>query len=78
MSGVIEAFLVVIGFEEREALPRSLHPLKPNSAWSSGECVFGIGPRRWTELQNLQWGISHLFPRLVSLQRRSLAQSKVA
>ncbi|CCV09163.1 hypothetical protein MESS2_870016 [Mesorhizobium metallidurans STM 2683] len=48
MSDVIEAFLVVIGFEEPETLPRSLHPLKPNSAWSSGEWVFGIGPPRGT------------------------------
>lgn len=78
MSDVIEAFLVVIDFKEPEGLPRSLHPLKPNSAWSSGECVFGIGPRRWTELQNLQWGISPLLPRLVSQQRRALARRKVA
>lgn len=78
MSDVIEAFLVVTGFEEPETLPRSLPPLKPNSAWSSSEWVFGIGPRRWTELQNLQWGISHLLPRLVSQQRCSLAHSKAA
>ncbi|TSE00866.1 hypothetical protein C1D09_031890 [Mesorhizobium intechi] len=78
MSGVIEAFLVVIGFEEREALPRSLHPLKPNSAWSSGECVFGNDPRLWNELQNVPHGIPHPLPRLVSLQRCSFAHSKAA
>ncbi|BCG97429.1 hypothetical protein MesoLj131a_62930 [Mesorhizobium sp. 131-2-1] len=78
MSDVIEAFLVVIGFEEREALPRSLHPLKPNSARSSSEWVFGNEPRRWNALQNVQWDISHLLPRLVSLQRCSFAQSKAA
>lgn len=41
MSDLIAAFLVVIGFEEPETLPRSLHPLKPDSAWSSG----GVGFR---------------------------------
>lgn len=78
MSGEIEAFLLVIGFEEREALPRSLHPLKPSSAWSSSEWVCGIEPRRWNAQQNVQWDISHLLPRLVSQQRCSLAHSKAA
>ncbi len=78
MSDVIAAFLVVIGFEEPEILARNLPPLNPNSVWSSAEPVFGIGSRRWTELQNLQWGISDLLPRLVSEQRRSLARRKVA
>lgn len=78
MSGVIEAFLLVIGFEEREALPRSLHPLKPNSAWSSSEWVFGNEPRRWNKLHNMPHGIPHLLPRLVSQQRCSLAHSKAA
>ncbi|BCG76030.1 hypothetical protein MesoLj113a_71880 [Mesorhizobium sp. 113-1-2] len=79
MSDVIEVFLeVMIGFEEREAPPRSLPPLKPNSAWSSSEWVFGNEPRWCNELQNVQWDISHLLPRLVGQQRRSLAQSKAA
>lgn len=78
MSDVIVVFLAMIGFEEPETLPRSLPPLKPNSAWSSGEWVFGIGTRRRYELQNVQWDISHLLPRLVSQQRCSLAQSKAA
>ncbi|QKC98916.1 hypothetical protein EB231_33180 [Mesorhizobium sp. NZP2298] len=78
MSEVIEAFLEVIGFDEREALPRSLPPLKPNSAWTSSEWGFGNEPRRWNELQDVQWDISHLLPRLVSLQRRSIAQLKAA
>ncbi|OBP80080.1 hypothetical protein [Mesorhizobium loti] len=78
MSDVIEAFLVVTGVEEREALPHSLPPLKPNSAWNSGDWVFGIEPRQWTEMQNMQWDISHLLPRLVGQQRRSRAQSKAA
>lgn len=78
MSEVIGAFLEVIGFDEREALPRSLPPLKPNSACTSSEWGFGNEPRRWNELQNLQWDISHLLPRLVSQQRCCLAHSKAA
>ncbi|UVK48989.1 hypothetical protein BPNPMPFG_006642 (plasmid) [Mesorhizobium sp. AR07] len=78
MSDVIEALLVVTGFEEPETLPRSLHPLKPNSAWSSGGSVFGNEPRLWNELQNVQWDISHLLPPLVTQQRCSLARSKDA
>lgn len=78
MSDVMEAFLVVIGFEELEALPRSPQPLKPNSAWSSSERVFGNEPRRWNALQNVQWDISHLLPRLVSQQRCPLAHSEAA
>ncbi|OBP78281.1 hypothetical protein BAE42_29460 [Mesorhizobium loti] len=78
MTGVIAAFFEVIGFKEGEALPRSLRPLKPNSAWSSGEWVCGNEPRRWNALQNVQWDISHLLPRLVSQQRCSLAHSKAA
>lgn len=78
MSEVIEAALEVIGFDEREALPSSLPPLKPNSARTSSEWVFGNEPRRWNELQDVQWDISHLLPRLVSQQRCSLAQSKAA
>lgn len=78
MSDVIEAFLVVTGFKEREALPQSLRSLKPNSARSSGEWVFGNDPRLWNELQNVPHGIPHPLPRLVSLQRCSFAQSKAA
>lgn len=67
MSDLIAAFLVVIGFEEPETLPRSLHPLKPDSAWSPGGWVL-----EWNELQNVQWDISHRLPRLISRQRCSL------
>ncbi|PDQ22627.1 hypothetical protein CN311_02675 [Mesorhizobium sanjuanii] len=78
MSGVIKGFPVVIGFEEPDALPRSLRSQKPSSAWSSGEWVFGNEPRRWNALQNVQWDISHLLPRLVSQHRCSFARSKAA
>ncbi|BCG82945.1 hypothetical protein MesoLj113b_64870 [Mesorhizobium sp. 113-3-3] len=78
MSDVIEAFLVMTGFEELEHLPRSLPTLKPNSAWGSGEWVFGNEPRWWNELQDVQWVISHLMPCLLSQQRCSLAHSKAA
>ncbi len=78
MSDVIEPFLVMIGCDEPQTLPLSLPPPNPNSAWSSSEWVFAKQPQRWNALQNVQWDVSQLLPRLVSQQRRSLAQRKVA
>lgn len=46
-------FIVALSWLQATLL-RNLHPLKPDSAWSSSVWVFGIGPLRWNELQNVR------------------------
>ncbi len=78
MGYVMEALHVMTGAEDREAFARILRLLKPRTAWSSGEWIFGGETRRWNGLQNVPADIRQLSLYLVSELKRTGAEAAAA